>query len=394
MQWASAASESSDASAALEECVAALRAARPEPPDIAFLFPSSHHSAEYGRLAAGLKAALSPARILGCSAGAVVGGGREIERRPGLSVSCAWMPGARVHLFHLEQEGMPSPDSPPKAWREWVGAPAAEKPSFLLFCDPFSLDPEELARGLDFAFPGSVKVGGLASGASRPGGNALYLDEKAYPSGAVGAAFTGQVAIDAVVAQGCRPIGAPMKVTRCEKNLLIELGGRPALVVLQELFESLSERDRALARTSLFLGLLGDPLKPEGEFLIRNLLGLDPQSGVLAIGALLRPGQTVRFHLRDGQASAEDLEERLSAYGGRGAARGALLFSCLGRGERLYREPNHDSEAFVRKLGPLALGGFFCNGEIGPVEGTTHLHGFTSCFAIFREVKPGARPLS
>ena len=139
-----------------------------------------------------------------------------------------------------------------------------------------------------------------------------------------------------------------------------------------------------------FLGLVMDPLKShftQGDFLIRNIVGMDTEKGILAVGALLREGQLVQFHLRDKQTSTEDLNQVLTTYlsrAGHDQVAGALLFSCLGRGEYLYGQASHDTGMFQRKMGQLPISGFFCNGEIGPVGGTTYLHGYTSCFALFR----------
>jgi small ligand-binding sensory domain FIST len=151
------------------------------------------------------------------------------------------------------------------------------------------------------------------------------------------------------------------------------------------------ERDRELFRSSLFLGIEMKEALAEyhpGDFLVRNLVGLDARSGALVVGARLHDGQVVQFHLRDAETSARDLEERLARYRSALPAppsdAGALLFSCLGRGQFLYGRPDHDSAAFARHLGRIPLAGFFCNGEIGPVEGRTFLHGYTSAFAIFR----------
>ncbi|MEN9222425.1 MAG: FIST C-terminal domain-containing protein, partial [Thermostichus sp. BF3_bins_97] len=169
------------------------------------------------------------------------------------------------------------------------------------------------------------------------------------------------------------------------------------------LAERLSPADQQLARHSLFIGLLMNEFKSEptpGDFLIRVILGIDPRVGAMAIGDRVRPGQTVQFHLRDAQTSAEDLRWALSRYGAEHDLRqslpqahppepspdpcGALMFSCLGRGQGLYGTPDFDSQQFRELLGELPLGGFFCNGEIGPVGGSTFLHGYTSCFGIFR----------
>jgi small ligand-binding sensory domain FIST len=263
-------------------------------------------------------------------------------------------------------------------------------PQFIFLADPFSFRGEDFLAGVDFAYPNSRKVGGLASGAQSLGGNVLYLEDKIYDKGLIGLALSGNVQLDTIVAQGCRPIGQPMKITACDQNLLSGLDNQPPMEILQELHSTLGESDQKLMQTSLFLGIEMDPFKEDpgqGDFLIRNLMGADRGNGAISIGAYLREGQLVQFHLRDKVMSAEDLDVMLMRYHDQdkhGDARGALLFSCLGRGQYLYGKPNHDSDLFKEKLGDIPLGGFFCNGEIGPVGKTTFLHGYTSSFGIFR----------
>ena len=260
----------------------------------------------------------------------------------------------------------------------------------MLLADPFSFPVQNLIMGLDFAFPRAAKIGGLASGAQRPGDNALFLNGQVHGTGAVGLALHGNIMVDTVVAQGCRPIGEAMRITSSHRNVLAELDGKPPMTVLQDLFRTLSERDRQLMGNSLFLGVVMDELldnPAQGDFLIRNVVGMDQRTGSLAIGEMLREGQLVQFHLRDAETSAQDLSivlERYAVDNRENDVPGALLFSCLGRGEYLYGRPNHDTEIFQEKLGQVPLGGFFCNGEIGPVGGTTFLHGYTSSFGLFR----------
>jgi small ligand-binding sensory domain FIST len=242
---------------------------------------------------------------------------------------------------------------------------------------------------LDERFPAGLKLGGIASGATRRGGNLLFLGEGAVRTGAIGVVLSGDLALDAVVAPGCRPVGPPLFVTGARENVLYELDGKPPMELLSQLFAAASPAEQRLFQGSLFLGieLTAEQSRFEsGDFLIRNLIGADQNTGALHVAANLTGHRVVQFHLRDAAAAADDLARRLARYSaehGRGAA-GALLFSCLGRGRGLYGVPDHDSAAFQRALGPVPLAGFFCNGEIGPVQGRTFLHGYTSAFAIFR----------
>src|SRR5262249_20906408 len=156
--------------------------------------------------------------------------------------------------------------------------------------------------------------------------------------GAVGVAFRGDVAIDTLVAQGCRPIGTPLVVTRADGHIIHELANRPPLEVVKELHDSLPPRDQALFRHSLFVGIeMTDSLVHHaGELLVRNIAGLDPESGALAVAATLRPFQVIQFLLRDAHAATQDLTRLLERYRDSGSrVDGALLFSCVGRGARL-----------------------------------------------------------
>jgi small ligand-binding sensory domain FIST len=391
VKWASAISEEFDLVTAVRAASAELKEAlRPDDPNLILAFVSEHHRAGYRDVPSLVGCEFGTGLVIGCSARSVIGAGREVEEGPAVSLTAGVLPGVSLHPFHLDLDRLPDDDAPEQVWRARIGVPDVPAPQFLLLCDPFSFEGERLVRGLDRAYATSQKVGGVASGGHAPGDNALFVGTQVHRCGSVGVALSGNVQLDTIIAQGCRPIGTPMFVTRCRDNVLLELDGRPPLEVLQELYAGLSPEDRKLCRGSLFLGLEMKAARDayaQGDFLIRNLLGSDPESGALRIGALLREAQVVQFHLRDARTSAEDLERRLVDYEvrlPRGSARGAVLFSCLGRGGQLYGRPNHDSDALRRHLGDIALGGFFCNGEIGPVEGQTFLHGYTSAFGIFR----------
>ena len=391
MKWASSASDDTGLEAAIARAAADVRAQLAGAvPDLAVVFVSPHHAASFARVPALVADELGAGLLLGCSAGGVIGGGREIEQRAGVSLTAAVLPGVSVRPFHLETSALPSPAADAARWRPLLGIDAGEAPHVVVLPDPFTFDAEGLVRGLDLAYPLGSTIGGIASGGRQQGENALFLGDRIHRSGAVGVALGGDIAVDTIVAQGCRPIGEPMFVTSCERNITRGLDGRPPLEVLRDLHEQLDERDRELARHSLFLGIVMKEDRQEygqGDFLIRNLLGIDPDSGALAVNALLDENAVVQFHLRDARTSARDLDEMLRSYQRAEATPppcGALLFSCLGRGQYLYGAPDHDTHAFRDRLGDIPLGGFFCNGEIGPVHGATFLHGYTSAFGLFR----------
>ena len=337
---------------------------------------------------------LGDCNLLGCSGGGIIGGGIEVEQAPAVSLTVASLPGVDISPFYLAPDSLPDLDSGPDTWQDLINVAKSADPQFIILADPMSFPCQNLILGLDFSFVDSPKIGGLASGGQQHGQNALFLGSAVYRDGAIGVALTGNVQVDTVVAQGCRPIGNTMRITESRQNMLLKLDDETPMNVLRELFQSLDDRDRNLMRTSLFLGVVMDEmidLPQQGDFLIRNVMGMDENTGVLAIGEMLKEGQLVQFHLRDAETSSADISAVLNRYSSENrenALSGALLFSCLGRGQYLYGTPNHDTEIFHTSLGNVPLGGFFCNGEIGPVSGTTFLHGYTSSFGIFKAKAP------
>ena len=392
LRWASGISNSRSISDAVSECARQLSHGLDDmPADLIVVFASAHYQPDYPLIPSLVREKLYPncdSVIIGCSAGGVIGAGREVEHAPAISIAAASLPRVRLVQFRIEDRDLPDPDAGPDRWIDMIGVDAAEDPQFLLLADPLSIHGESLLMGLDFAYPRAVKVGGLASGAVRSGGHALFLGDSTHGAGAVGVAMFGDVEIDTIVAQGCRPIGVPLQITSGGSNVVTGLGGRPPLTVLTELADQMSDQDRELARHSLFIGVVMDALADapaQGDFLIRNIVGIDRNTGAIGVAAQVHEGQTVQFHLRDAGTSAGDLRTMLSGYeGGQPlpGGSGALMFSCLGRGSYLYGRPDHDTDMFRDRFGPVPLTGFFCNGEIGPVGGTSFLHGYTTSFGL------------
>lgn len=402
MQWANALSQRASLEGAVQEVVDRLKDHFESPPDLGLVFISSAFTSEFPRLLPLLQERWPIPVLIGCSGGGVVGMATpseavEVESTPALSLMVARLPGVTVQPFHLSSDDLPDLDSPPNTWTDLIGVDPAANPQFILMADPFSSSINDLLQGLDFAYPQAVKVGGLASvdGFNRQSG--LFYNDSLHNEGVVGVALSGAIVLDAIVAQGCRPIGPAYQVSQAERNIVLGLNDpdqdgeeRPPLEVLQGLIQTLSEADRKLAQNSLFVGIAQDSFKltlSQGDFLIRTLLGVDPKTGAIAVGDRVRPGQRIQFHLRDARTSAEDLDHWLGNYRRQQptAPVGALMFACMGRGEGLYQSPNFDSGLLQQYLGPVPLGGFFCGGEIGPVGNTTFLHGFTSVFGICRQ---------
>lgn len=361
-----------------------------EAPDLVAAFASHHHGSALEQLGPRLGRALGARFVLGCTGEGIIGGDREVEREPALSVWAARLPETHITPFTTQAE--PGPDGeavftelPP------VRDPAAA--SVLLFADPFSFPMDEYLKLLNRQLAGVPAVGGMASGGMGPGQNLLFTADGLVESGAIGAVLEGGVELCAIVSQGCRPVGRPWVVTGCQDYLLRSLGGRPALDVLVETLEGLEARDRELFQRHPFIGMAFDSTKSSyehGDFLVRGILGIQAQEKALAVNEALRKGMTVQFLVRDAQSASDDLTRLVSnrAVGptaAPGNQLGALLFSCNGRGTRMFSQSDHDVRCVRTSLSrDLPVAGFFAMGEIGPVGGRNFLHGFTASLALFR----------
>jgi small ligand-binding sensory domain FIST len=406
-QWRNALSTQASLEGAVNEVVAQLQSQFSGSADLGIVFISVAFASEYARVLPLIMEKLPCKVLIGCGGVSVIGTdaqgtAQECEEQPALSLTVAHLPDVDVIPFHVTEKDLPDLDSAPDRWEAAFGVAAAADPSFILLADPFSSRITDMLAGLDFAYPKAPKVGGLTSAGNRtPVGLFYSVAEKEISplvlrSGTVGVALTGNIQMETIVAQGCRPIGEVYQVTQCDRNIITELSvadgdrlhyGSP-LRLLQDLIGELDAEDQSLAQDSLFIGIARDEFKQKlihGDFLIRNLLGVDPRAGAMAVGDRIRAGQRIQFHLRDAETSAEDLSVLLKQFQEKSDLQspfGALMFSCLGRGKGLYGEPNFDSALFAASFPEAHLGGFFCNGEIGPVGDRTFLHGYTSVFSI------------
>jgi len=392
MQWASV----SASTHALTEAVAQaadrlLEALGGAEPDLVMAFVSSHYQSQFAALPGLLRREFESAQLCGCLGVSVIGGAHELENQAAITLMAALLPDVELHGVHLEHQVTPPTYAERSLWLGALGLDALAPQCMLLLADPFSFTTESFLKGLDRHFPQTVKFGGLTSGMEQPGMPCLLLNEKVYSSGCICLTMSGDIAVDTIVAQGCRPIGDPMFASGTHENLILELDGKIPREVLTELYQHIKRSDRKLFTDALFIGLAMEPQREQyqaGDFLIRTILGLDPDSGALLINTHIPPHSVVQLHLRDAVTSAQDLEQLLSRYRAShdpGELRGILLFSCLGRGAEFYGHADHDHNTFKQQVGDLPLSGLFCNGEIGPVRGVTHLHGYTSVFVLFKK---------
>jgi small ligand-binding sensory domain FIST len=390
MQFAAAISRAEDVEIAAQDLIDSIRRQMPGEVDFLAVFLTYHHREDAVALADRLSYDLTPRVLIGCTCEGVIGGDREIEREPGISVLCGRMPGVTLTPFRipmeewedlLEQEGE-------ERLRRWVGANLSDTRAFLVLGDPFTTQIDGFLHGLETVAPGVPIVGGMASGGSGVGENVLLLDGDMAEDGVVGVRIAGPVRVDTVVSQGCRPIGETLMVTRAENNMIAMLSGRPALEVAQEVVNALAPEEQALLQNGLFLGIVTNEYQPafaRGDFLVRNVLGADQENGAVAVDEFVRAGQTVQFHLRDAETADEDLRLLMTrAAEDETAPAGGLLFSCNGRGVRMFDLPNHDVRGVLEAVPETPLAGFFAQGELGPVGGKNFIHGFTASLVLFR----------
>lgn len=352
-------------------------------PDLVVLAVTGPYLGALEDISAAVRQLLSPAVLIGAGAESVLGGGREVEGIGALTLFALWgapeVPApALVRPVRLADTTVP--DLPAAID---VEALRGAEGTLVLLGEPFTVRPDHVVERLDEIAPDLVVVGGMASAARAPGGNRLLLDGAIHTDGLVGALIDPSVTVTTVVSQGCRPIGVPMTVTRAEGNIVRELAGRPALDRLMETVDTLSPEDRALAASGLHLGRVVDERRGEfgrGDFLIRNVLGADREIGSIAVGDIVEVGCTVQFHVRDATTADEDLR---SLMADRGGAAGALVFTCNGRGRRLFGVADHDAGVVSESLDGAAVAGMFCAGEIGPIGDSTFVHGLTASVALF-----------
>jgi small ligand-binding sensory domain FIST len=326
--------------------------------------------------------------LAGCSSNSLIVDGAEIEENAGLALALYSLPDAQLKGFHFAQQQVEEANGP-GYWRVETGIDSDKTNGWVVFIDPFHIDSEAWMRTWNEAYAPLPVFGGLASGDFREQSTQVYLNGEAFDEGGVAISVGGNVRLAGVISQGCTPIGDTWTLTRVQRNLIQEIGNRPAYAVLAETFNRLPAEEQRKTQGNVFIGLVVNEYLDEfhrGDFLVRNLLGGDPQSGVIAVGALPRAGQTVQFQRRDAAAAAEDMDELLTRarqqladatiYGG-------CLCSCNGRGRNLFGKPSHDAGTIQKRLGPLGLAGFFCNGEIGPIGEKNFLHGYTASLALF-----------
>jgi len=386
MKFECAISEEVDSMAAAEAVIAELAQCGLKKPDVLFVFLSGDHTSEAEEIVQRIEEQLSPQCLIGASAEGVIGKDREVEREAGLAVLAGDLGGATVKSFHIGRDDWRKMLMEEEALTETIGY-GQQTRALIGFGEPFSTPLRQLLEKLEEECPKLPLIGGMASSGRRPGENILLRDDQVLDQGFVGISLSGSIDVQTVVSQGCRPVGHPVLVTKAHENVIEQIGGKPALEALQSIVDSMPHEEQQLLRNGLYIGRAIDEYREgwsRGDFLVRNVLGMEQATGGIGITDLVRVGQTVQFHVRDAATAEEDLRLLLEEQKKQAAPAGGLLFNCNGRGTRMFSQPCHDIAA-TRKIFPeMPIAGFFAAGELGPVGKQNFIHGHTASFALFR----------
>jgi small ligand-binding sensory domain FIST len=351
-----------------------------EAPSLAVLLGSRTHGDKAVDLLDGVQEAVEPPALIGCIAQGIVAGRREMEHDDAVAV---WLAsGLAAETFQMEFVRTGS-----GALLAGYRFDQAPRDLYVLLPDPYTFPSSLLIQHLNTELPGTTAVGGVVSGGTAAGHTRLFRDNEVLNSGVVGVRLPGMQGVP-VVSQGCRPIGDPYIVTGANGALITELGGRPPVQRLRQIIEGLPPDEQELASQGLQIGIVMDEhlaVPGQGDFLVRGLLGADPATGAIEIGEVVEVGATVQFQVRDAAGADKDLRRTVERAAAQlpGNPVGALLFTCNGRGRRMFGVADHDASTIEDVLGGIPLAGFFAAGEIGPIAGRNALHGFTATMALF-----------
>jgi small ligand-binding sensory domain FIST len=351
-----------------------------EAPSLAVLLGSRSHSDKAVDVLNAVQEMLEPPALIGCVAQTIVAGRREIEDEPAVAV---WLAsGLAAETFQLDFVRTGS-----GGLLTGYRFDRTAHDLHLLLPDPYTFPSSLLVEHLNTDLPGTTVVGGVVSGGRGPGDTRLFRDQDVLTSGLVGVRLPGVHGVP-IVSQGCRPIGDPYIVTGADGAAITELGGRPPLQRLREIVAGLPPDEQELVSNGLQIGIVVDEhlaAPGQGDFLIRGLLGADQSTGAIEVGDVVEVGATVQFQVRDAAGADKDLRLTVERAGAALAGRpvGALLFTCNGRGRRMFGVADHDASTIEELLGGIPLAGFFAAGEIGPVAGRNALHAFTASMALF-----------
>lgn len=392
-KFAAALSVQASTDAALAEVVKQALDQLGAPVDLAMVFLSPHHLEHADVVAKELTRLLGTQNVVGCTGESIIGDSREAEDTPAISLWLAHLPQTTVVPMHLEFQRTPDGGSI-VGWSDELPLDWPKDACTLVVAEPFSFPADLLLERINEDQPGIPVIGGIASASYQPGENRLILGDRTFDSGGVLVYLHGNVRVRTIVSQGCRPIGDPYIITKSERNVIYELGGVPALTRLEAIYKTLPTTDQQLVSRGLHIGRVVNEYqsdRSQGDFIVRNVVGIEKETGSLMIGDYVKAGQTVQFHVRDEFSASAELKQLTAEMKKNGSSpRSVLTFTCNGRGTRLFSEPHHDANCLKNAFGQIPNAGFFAAGEIGPVAGKNFLHGFTASVAVLEPLEEDA----
>ncbi len=355
--------------------------------DFVLCFATTEFASHYPLLFRTLKKYTGTSRILGCSAMAVLTDQGEFEGTPGLALLTLASDELDLNPFLVEEDSSAT-GRVEEAWKEHLRPGAMKNPLLLLLTDIFSIRPPELLDTLKREVGYIPTVGAAASGHPEDRAAFQWACSRDTNHGIAGVLFSGPIRHNTRVSQGCEPIGEPYLITWAEGRVIRQIGGRSACYMLQQALASFPPGEVERASKGVFAGILYDEQKDppqRGDYLIRSIESIDPESGTITIVENVRPGQTLQFQVRNPSTAREELRNgvrEIAQACGPDTPLFALYFESLGRGGRFHKEPDHDVNIIKEGLGELPIIGFLSNAEFAPRGSRNLVHNFSAALTV------------
>jgi len=350
------------------QCLARM-APIPSGYNLGFVYSSDLFAHVFADIIQQLKKDTGIAQWVGSTGVGICATGREYHGEPAITLLLCQLPPTSFTIFSTDEND-------PKDCVRRCRKDLQERPTpfAIVHGNPTRETVPELIVDLSRLMGAGFLVGGLAS--SR-GKHTLIANVPTHDA-LSGVMFNDEVAISTRLTQGCSPIGERHVITSCEDNLIITLDDRPALEVLKQEAGELLMNDPQRMANYIFAGL---PIRGSdtGDYLVRHLVGIDPNMGIIAIAERVSPGFGLIFCRRDPQTAYVDLLRMLHAIKPGKPPRGALYFSCTGRGQSQFGPDSRELKTIMEVLGDVPLAGFFCSGEIS----NNRLYGYTGVLTLF-----------
>lgn len=382
--------ERSSARGALDAARQVVEGLGGEQPDWCIAFATSEHAENLHALLESLAGAAGTPYVAGCSASGILGAGAELEEGPAIGLLGVRSDQMRATPFLFHDEGDRGMTAGIRLGQRLMNSRNSDD-MLLVWPDPFYVRPDRLLQSIDAVLGNIRVVGGAASAQGAEDATFQFCGSETGKSSVSGIRLGGRFRHAIGITQGCRPLGEPVRVTRSHDNMILEIDGRPALEVLRQQAPAEIMEDLDWAFNFLFIGMMAGPAEEEGntsEYVARNIVSADPDTGVLAVAERVEEGQSILFAHREAASAREDLKRLLDEVSPRHTGldyRFGLYFNCLARGRSLYNEDGTDTAMIREALPEIPIIGFFSNAEIGPLRGVNQLFTYTGILLLIAE---------